>query len=67
MRTASRYAWTAMAILFCMPIAVLLVLSSGGAARAWFETRDAKLQSVKTVGIVSAMVAFAILELRAAR
>ena len=55
MRTASRYVWTAMAVLFCMPIAVLLVLSSGGAARAWFETRDAKLQSVKTVGIISAI------------
>ncbi len=55
MRTAGRYAWIAMAILFCMPMAMLLVMSSGGAARAWFETRDAKLQSVKTIGIISAI------------
>lgn len=55
MRTASRYAWIAMGILFCMPMAVLLVMSSGGAAHAWFETRGAKLQAVKTVGIISAI------------
>jgi hypothetical protein len=55
MRTASRYAWIAMVVLFCMAMTVLLVLSSGGAARAWFESRDAKLQSVKTVGIISAI------------
>jgi hypothetical protein len=54
MRTASGYAWIAMVILFCTAMAVLLVLSSGG-AHAWFETRDAKLQSVKTVGIISAI------------
>ncbi len=45
MRTASRFAWIAMVI--------PLVLSSG--ARALFETRDEKLKSVKTVGIVSAI------------
>jgi hypothetical protein len=55
MRTASRYAWIAMVVLFCMAMTVLLVLGSGGAARAWFETRDAKLQSVRTVGIISAI------------
>lgn len=55
MRAASRYAWIAMVALFCMAMAILLVLSSGGGAHAWFETRDAKLQSVKTVGIVSAI------------
>jgi hypothetical protein len=54
MRTASGYAWIAMVILFCAAMAILLVLSSGG-AHAWFETRDAKLQSVKTVGIISAI------------
>ena len=54
MRTASGYAWIAMVILFCTTMAILLVLSSGG-AHAWFETRDAKLQSVKTVGIISAI------------
>ena len=53
MHTASRYAWITIIILFCMAMAILLVLSSG--AHAWFETRDAKLQSVKTVGIVSAI------------
>src|SRR5206468_2201933 len=53
MCTASRYARIAMVILFCIPIAILLVLSSG--AHALFETRDAKLKSVKTVGIVSAI------------
>jgi hypothetical protein len=54
MRTAGGYAWIAMVILFCMAMAILLVLSSGG-AHAWFETRDARLQSVKTVGIISAI------------
>lgn len=53
MRTASRYAWITIIVLFCMAMAILLVLSTG--AHAWFETRDAKLQSVKTVGIVSAI------------
>jgi len=53
MQTASRYAWIAMVILFCIAMTVLLVLSSD--AHAWFETRDAKLSSVKTVGIVSAI------------
>ena len=53
MRTASRYAWIAMVILFCIAMAILLVLSNG--AHALFETRDAKLKSVKTVGIVSAI------------
>jgi hypothetical protein len=53
MQTASRYAWIAMVILFCIAMTVLLVLSSD--AHAWFETRDAKLSSVKTVGIVSAV------------
>jgi hypothetical protein len=42
-----------MVILFCIAIAILLVLSNG--AHALFETRDAKLKSVKTVGIVSAI------------
>jgi hypothetical protein len=42
-----------MVILFCIPIAILAVLSTG--AHALFETRDAKLKSVKTVGIVSAI------------
>ena len=45
MRAASRYAWIAMVI--------PLILSSG--ARALFETRDEKLKSIKTVGIVSAI------------
>jgi hypothetical protein len=54
MRTASGYVWIAMVILFCTAMAILLVLSSGG-AHALFETRDAKLQSVKTVGIISAI------------
>jgi hypothetical protein len=54
MRTASGYAWVAMVILFCTAMAILVVLSSGG-AHAWFETRDAKLQAVKTVGIISAI------------
>ena len=53
MHTASRYAWIAMVILFCIAMAILLVLSTG--AHALFETRDAKLKSVKTVGIVSAI------------
>jgi hypothetical protein len=53
MRTASRYAWITIAILFGMSMAILLLLSSG--AHAWFETRDAKLRSVKTVGVVSAI------------
>jgi hypothetical protein len=53
MRTASRYAWITMVVLFCIAMAVLLVLSSS--AHAWFETRNAKLQSVKTVGVVSAI------------
>lgn len=53
MSTASRYAWIAMVILFCIAIAILLVLSNG--AHALFETRDAKLKLVKTVGIVSAI------------
>jgi hypothetical protein len=42
-----------MVILFFKAMAVLLVLTSG--AFALFETRDAKLQSVKTIGIVSAI------------
>ncbi|MCP3446081.1 hypothetical protein [Bradyrhizobium sp. CCGUVB14] len=45
MRTAGRYAWIA--------IAIQLILSSS--AHALFETRDTKLKSVKTVGIISAM------------
>jgi len=45
MRTASRWAWIA--------IAVPLILGNG--AQALFETRDAKLKSVKTLGIVSAI------------
>ncbi|MDD1520743.1 MULTISPECIES: hypothetical protein [Bradyrhizobium] len=45
MRTAGRYAWIA--------ISISLVLSSG--AHALFETRDAKLKDVKTIGIVSAI------------
>ena len=53
MDTTSRYAWIAMIILFCIAMAILLVLSSG--AQAWFETRDEKLRSVKTIGIVSAI------------
>jgi hypothetical protein len=61
MRTASRYAWitigilfgVAMAILFGVAMAILLLLSDD--ANALFETRDARLQSVKTVGIVSAI------------
>ena len=54
MRAASRYAWITMVVLFCIAMAVLLVLGSGN-AHAWFETRNAKLQSVKTVGVVSAI------------
>jgi hypothetical protein len=42
-----------MVILLCIAIAILLLLSSG--AHALFETRDMKLKSVKTVGIVSAV------------
>jgi hypothetical protein len=42
-----------MVILFCIPMAILAVLSTG--AHALFETRDARLKSVKTVGIVSAI------------
>ena len=42
-----------MMVLFCIAMAILLVLSSS--AHALFETRDAKLQSVRTVGIVSAI------------
>jgi hypothetical protein len=53
MYTASRYAWIAMIILFGIAMTVLLVLSSD--AHAWFETRDEKLRSVKTIGIVSAI------------
>jgi hypothetical protein len=53
MRTAGRYAWITIIVLFCMAMVILVVLSSG--AHAWFETRDAKLQSVKTVGVVSAI------------
>jgi len=53
MQTASRYAWIAMIILFCIAMTVLLVLSSD--AHALFETRDEKLRLVKTVGIVSAI------------
>ncbi|CCE04555.1 conserved exported hypothetical protein [Bradyrhizobium sp. STM 3843] len=53
MHTAGRYAWMATVILLCMSLAILLVLSSG--AHALFETRDEKLKSVKTVGIVSAL------------
>jgi len=53
MHTASRYAWTAMIVLFLIAMTVLLVLSSD--AHAWFETRDEKLRAVKTVGIVSAI------------
>ena len=53
MRTAGRFAWIAMVILFCIAITVLLVLSSS--AHAWFETRTEKLKLVKTVGIVSAL------------
>jgi hypothetical protein len=53
MQTATRYAWIAMVILLCIAIAILLFLSSG--AHAFFETRDTKLKSVRTVGIVSAV------------
>jgi hypothetical protein len=60
MRTASQYAWIAMVILFwilvillCTAITILLVWSSD--AHALFETRDAKLQQVRTIGIVSAI------------
>jgi hypothetical protein len=53
MRTASRYAWITIAVLFGVAMAILLLLSNG--ANALFETRDARLQSVKTVGIVSAI------------
>ncbi|MET0677895.1 MAG: hypothetical protein ABW175_19015 [Bradyrhizobium sp.] len=53
MQTAGRFAWIAMVILFCIAMAFLLVLS--GVAHAWFETRDVKLRSIKTVGIVSAL------------
>jgi hypothetical protein len=53
MHTASRFAWIAMIILFCIAMTVLLVLSSD--AHALFETRDQKLRSVKTIGIVSAI------------
>ena len=53
MGTGTRSAWIAMIILFFVSMAILLVLSSG--AHALFETRDAKLKSVKTVGIVSAI------------
>ena len=60
MRTASQYAWIAMVVLFwilvillCTAITILLVWSSD--AHALFETRDAKLQQVRTIGIVSAI------------
>ena len=53
MNTGSRYAWIAMIILFSIAMVILLALGTG--AHAWFETRDAKLQSVKTVGVVSAI------------
>ncbi|UFZ08276.1 hypothetical protein LQG66_08025 [Bradyrhizobium ontarionense] len=53
MRFISRYAWAAASFLFWCAIAILLILSSG--AHALFETRDEKLRSVKTVGIVSAV------------
>lgn len=53
MRFISRYAWAAASFLFWCAIAILLVLSSG--AHALFETRDERLRSVKTVGIVSAV------------
>jgi hypothetical protein len=42
-----------MVILFCLSMTILVVLSSS--AYALFETRDTKLKSVKTVGIVSAI------------
>jgi hypothetical protein len=53
MRFISRYAWIIASILFWCAIAILLFLSSG--AHALFETRDEKLRSVRTVGIVSAI------------
>ena len=53
MNTAGRYAWMTVAILFGIAMAILILLSNG--AHAWFETRDARLQLVKTVGIVSAI------------
>jgi len=53
MRFSSRCAFVATVILFCIAMGVLLALSCGG--YALFETRDAKLRSVKTVGIVSAI------------
>jgi hypothetical protein len=53
MNAVLRCAWIAIAILFGAAIVVLLALGSG--AQAWFETRDAKLGSVRTVGIISAV------------
>jgi hypothetical protein len=53
MHTAGRYAWMTIVILFGIAMAILVLLSNG--AHAWFETRDARLQLVKTVGIVSAI------------
>jgi hypothetical protein len=53
MRLYTRCTFVAMAALFCGAISILLVLGSD--ADALFETRDAKLQMVRTVGIVSAI------------
>lgn len=53
MRYVGRYAWIAASFLFWCAIAILLVLSSR--ADALFETRNQKLSSVKTVGIISAV------------
>jgi hypothetical protein len=53
MHTAGRYAWIAMIVLFCIAMTVLLVLNSD--AHALFDTRDQKLRSVKTIGIISAI------------
>jgi len=53
MRFVRRYAWVAASFLFWCAIAILLVLSNG--AHALFETRDEKLRSIKTVGVISAV------------
>ena len=45
MRTRSR----------CASFAIIVLLVLCGSADAWFETRDAKLQAVKTIGIIAAV------------
>ena len=39
----------------CASVAAVIVLALSGGASAMFESRDTKLQAVKTVGIISAI------------